>query len=182
MIKDNSCTTFRSFFGFANNRFKIIPTWISKHTKYEKRIDISTGAVTRAIPPTLGPPQPARGGHRLACLYPPPTSELECSNNNRGTDGEIMVTRPRRRGYRRRGTLSTITDKLIRALPGPGPPCSGPPGAALPMVTSQMLWVCYYTTATALVTGHLLGNAKHCRKLTLVLTSYPQLFVSRQFL
>ena len=33
-------------------------------------------------------------------------------------------------------------------------------------------------------TGHLawLGNAKHCRKLTLVLTSYPQLFVSRQFL
>ena len=33
-------------------------------------------------------------------------------------------------------------------------------------------------------TGHLawLGNAKYCRKLTLVSTSYPQLFVSRQFL
>ena len=140
---------------------------------------ISTDAVTRAIHdprPTAGRP----GWPPPACLHPPPTSELECSNNNRGTDGEIMVTRPRRAGHRG-GTLSTITDKLIWALPGPGPPCSGPPGAGLPMVTSQMLWVCYYTAAAALDTGHL-GNAKHCRKLTLVLTSYPQLFVSRQFL
>ena len=99
-------------------------TLISKHTKYEKRIKrISTDAVTRAIPdprPTAGRP----GWPPPALLHPPPTSELECSNNNRGTDGEIMVTRPRRAGHRG-GTLSTITDKLIWALPGPGPPCSG---------------------------------------------------------